>query len=179
MIKSLLVGLSLFVSFSVQAKELCTLAQIILKPAKNNVCFDRLITQTKNANDRKWLLDLKNNWNPSPNMQIHLIAAGAEFFDGKTFIGSFQWLSMNPPILSINGVMKVGEKSDEKSIAAIVQKLFNEKTTAQFLYQSFVPSADAQDKDSSRIRDLTTLFTLVYSPDPKTAEELFSNRNSF
>lgn len=161
-------------SFSAQAKEFCTMAQIMLKPAKNNICFDRLVSQTKNAEDRKWLLNLKNSWNPSPQLQIHVIAAGAEFYDGDKFIGSFQWLSMNPPILSINGVMKVGENGDEKSIVAIVQKLFNEKTTAQFLYQSLLPDAQAQDNNTEKMQKLTILFSIMQNSDPKTAEELFS-----
>ena len=173
MIKSILISVSLFLSFAANGKELCTLAQIMLKPAKDNICFDRLITRTQNANDRKWLLNLKNIWNPSPKLQIQTIAGGAEFFDGKTFIGSFQWLSMNPPILSINGVLKVGEKTDEKSIVAIVQNLFNEKTSAQFLYQSLLPAAEAQDKNATTMQQLTILFTLLDNV-PKTVDEVFS-----
>lgn len=176
MIRSILTIALLSLSLSAQGKELCTIAQIMLKPAKNNVCFDRLITQTQNANDRKWLLNLKNTWNPSPKMQIRRIAGGAEFYDGKIFIGSFQWLSMDPPILSINGQLKVGEKSDEKSIAAIVQKLFNEQSTAQFLYQSLMPQAEAQDKNSEKIKQLTILFS-IFGQDSKTAEELLSKKD--
>lgn len=132
--------------WNAEAKELCTLAQTILKPAKNNVCYDGLIAKTKNADDRKWLLNLRDSWKPSPELKLNLITNGYELYSGKNKMGIAQWVTVNPLVLYWNGKFLVGKKSSEKSITKRIQKLFKNKTTAAYLYEAFFPIAAADDE---------------------------------
>ena len=107
-----------------QAAEYCTFAKIYLTAAKSNPCFSQLITNTKNADDRKWLLKMQNTWNPPADLVVNFVPGGLEMYQGSKHIGGFQWVTIDPPILYWNGEFKVGEKTTETSMVKIIQNLF-------------------------------------------------------
>ena len=157
-----------------QAKEMCTLAQTILAPAKNNRCFDQLVSYTTNIDDRKWLLSKKANWNPPKDFKIIRIVNGAQFYRGEENIGGFQWLSMNPPVLYWNNEMKIGKKSNEQSISKILHSLLHDESTGSYVYQSFLPQANAKSEDASLAEEIATIFTIGFAGGEKYGMGLLS-----
>ncbi len=159
---------------ALQAKEMCTLAQTILAPAKNNRCFDQLVSYTTNPNDRKWLLNKKATWNPPKDFRIVRVVNGALFYRGEENIGGFQWLSMNPPVLYWNNEMKIGKKSNEKSISKILHSLLHDESTGSYVYQSFLPQAEAKSANEELNEEIATIFTIGFIGGEKQAMGLLS-----
>jgi len=183
--KKLLFLIVLTSGWNAEAKELCTLAQTILKPAKNNACYDGLIAKTKNADDRKWLLNLRDSWKPSPNLKLNFIANGYELYSGKNKVGIAQWVTVNPLVLYWNGQFLVGKKTSEKSITKRIQQLFKRKTTAAYLYEAFFPTAAANEErkkiqallettkiDEVEQQKVITLYALGNNESALSAEDL-------
>lgn len=164
-----------------QAAEYCTFAKIYLTAAKSNPCFSQLITNTKNADDRKWLLKMQNTWNPPADLVVNFVPGGLEMYQGSKHIGGFQWVTIDPPILYWNGEFKVGEKTTETSMVKIIQNLLHSKTTATYIYQSVLPQANARDDADQNLESLATLYSLNKAQfhNPKNAEETMSRRDKF
>lgn len=158
--------------WNAEAKETCTLSKTLFAPAKNNRCFDQLVADTKNADDRKWLLEIKNNWKPANEMNAQAIVGGYNFYEGKKFIGSFQWMSISPPILYTNGEIKIGQKNTNPSLVKTIQSLLHNKSTAAYFYQSMIPTAEAQQDQLSEA--YITLFSLYDKEKSISAKDLMS-----
>lgn len=142
------------------AKEMCTLARTMLAPAKNNRCFDQLISMTKNVHDRKWLLSIKNSWNPPKNLQMNLQGAGFQLYQGSKKVGEFQWLSFQPAIFSFNGKMKVANENVRKPFSQVIPQLLHGSSKAAAVFEAFFPSSYAADD-----ADLTEKMAVIFSTD--------------
>lgn len=178
--KKVLLLVLLVSSWNAEAKEICTLAQTILKPAKNNRCYDQLIAKTKNVDDRKWLMNIRDQWKPAKGLQMNLLLGGFELQRGKKKVGKFQFISMNPLIMIWKDKLMIGKKSDEKSISKKILALLNDASTATYIYQSLFPSANAAPEGTSDEEqvNLTIMYSLGNDQAMMTAMDHMANKSS-
>lgn len=159
------------------ASDYCTLAKTLLAPAKNNPCFDQLLTKAKNGDDRKWLLEQARTWSPPSDLTLVLLPSGFAAYLGAKPIGKMQWLRRDPAVLYWNGKIKMlplGVKPSA-SISKTLQLLTQDQTEARFDFSVF-PQAFAQSTNTNLMTKVATFFTLGFAA--TTAADFMASSDS-
>ena len=149
------------------AAPLCTFARTYLAPANHNPCFERLMTRAKTKADRQWLMKTARTWSPPKNLVVNEVPGGFTLERGARRLGSVQWISVDPPVIYLNGQFKSASPPADHATSTLVHQLFANARTAQEL--SLWPRAYAADSEGALMEQMTTLFSL--GDLPSTAEE--------
>jgi len=154
----------------------CTLEKVILLPASQNTCYEKLIEHTQNAEDKKWLLNMRSQWNPPKNMMIKGVYGGLEVFLGAKHIGGFQWLSLNPRVLLWNGQIKTLRSEASASVTRSLADLLDAAPISGPLWRTLLPEAYAETgAESKLLRGAIALFELGGGPPKSILEAIRGN----
>lgn len=137
------------------AKSQCSIEQTILRPAKNNPCFYKLIEKAKDSYDRKWLLSLVNTWSPDPSYQMIIVPGGIQVYQQKKKVLDARVVTNSPYTLYWNGHFFISKnKPTQPSLKLFFDQLMKPPAQANHI-NFFFPQAFADKTD-----DLKAIFLL-------------------